>query len=250
LSLLQIDYFLDASEQRILRINQETLERMEFIIALAEDTAVNRISFLQKINTYNNLHLSFTAVNGHECLEQLKGLPQNRMPQIIFMDIEMPEMDGIEAIQIGKCLYPQIHFIVLTVFDDDEKIFEAIKAGASGYLLKHEPAAALYDAIINVLEYGGAPMSPAIARKALRLLSHSEKTEADTAGTLPAVITDREKEILQYTVNGWDAKRIAAELAISTLTVRKHIANIYDKLHVQSKAQVMQLAHRNKWFIS
>jgi DNA-binding NarL/FixJ family response regulator len=223
---------------------------MEFIIALAEDTAVNRISFLQKINTYRNLHLSFTAVNGDECLEQLKGLPQNRMPQIIFMDIEMPGMDGIEAIQIGKCLYPQVHFIVLTVFDDDEKIFEAIKAGASGYLLKHEPAAALYDAIINVLEYGGAPMSPAIARKALRLLSYSEKTKTHSAGTLPSIITEREKEILQYTVNGWDAKRIAAELLISTLTVRKHIANIYEKLHVQSKAQVMQLAHRNKWFIS
>ncbi len=73
--------------------------------------------------------------NGEECLEELKGLPQNIMPQIIFMDIEMPKLSGIQTIASGKTLYPQIHFIVLTVFDDDEKIFEAIKAGASGYLL-------------------------------------------------------------------------------------------------------------------
>lgn len=87
------------------------------------------------------------------------------------MDLEMPHMNGIETISLAKSLYPEIHFVVLTVFDDDEKIFEAIKAGASGYLLKHEPAAVLQEAVMNVLEFGGAPMSPAIARKALQLMS-------------------------------------------------------------------------------
>ncbi len=220
---------------------------MDYSIALAEDNAVNRNTFLQKIKQLNNLQLLFLSNDGHDCLESLKGLPDSNLPQVVFMDIEMPRMDGIETIRIGKAIYPQIHFIVLTVFDDDEKIFEAIKAGASGYLLKYEPADALYDAIINVLEYKGAPMSPAIARKALQLLSASDKQKHDK-GNLPAGITEREKEILQYTVNGWDAKRIAAHLSISTLTVRKHIANIYEKLHVQSKAQVMQMAHKNKWF--
>lgn len=188
------------------------------------------------------------AEDGNECLEELKGLPQAKLPQVIFMDIEMPHLNGIETIAIAKSLYPQIHFIVLTVFDDDEKLFEAIKAGASGYLLKHEPAAVLQDAIINVLEQGGAPMSPAIARKALHLLSQATKPSDTEAEFLPQVITDREREILQYTVNGWDAKRIASVLNISTLTVRKHVANIYTKLHVQSKAQVIQMAHKHGWF--
>ena len=165
------------------------------------------------------------------------------------MDLEMPEMDGIETIRLAKSLYQHIHFIVLTVFDDDEKIFEAIKAGASGYLLKHENAAVLQDAIVTILEFGGAPMSPAIARKALQLLSTSGSRSELTAPTttFPEVITDREKEILQLMINGWDAKRIASEVNLSVLTVRKHIANIYHKLHVNSRAQVMSMAHKNNW---
>lgn len=222
---------------------------MTFTIGLAEDNRVNRNTFYQKIEMYSELKLLFTADNGHQCLEHLKGLPQQKLPQVIFMDIEMPELDGIQTIAIAKSLYPEIHFIVLTVFDDDEKIFEAIKAGASGYLLKHEPASVLQNAVVNVLETGGSPMSPAIARKILNLLSHTQKPEAASApNELPSVLTDREKEILQHTVNGWDAKRISSALDISVLTVRKHIANIYQKLHIQSKAQAMQMAHKNKWF--
>lgn len=221
---------------------------MSFKIALTEDNAVNRNTFQQKVRQLNDFEVLFVAENGHECLEALKGMPEVKLPQVIFMDIEMPEMNGIETISIAKALYPQIHFIVLTVFDDDDKIFEAIKAGASGYLMKHEPAEVLKDSVLNVLENGGAPMSPAIARKALHLLSQTTRAAAEEHGHLPSAITEREKEILQYTVNGWDAKRIAATLNISTLTVRKHIANIYEKLHVQSKAQVIQMAHKNKWF--
>jgi len=218
-------------------------------IALAEDNNINRNTFVQKIKLYPDLHVVFIAANGDECLEQLKGLPQSAMPKIIFMDLEMPGMNGIETIRSAKALYPDIHFIVLTVFDDDDKIFEAIKAGASGYLLKHESAKSLFDAVENVLEYGGAPMSPAIARKALTLLSRTgyEKKEVQTGDSLPKTITEREQEILQHLVNGWDAKRIAATLGLSTLTVRKHIANIYGKLHVNSKAQVVSLAHKNNW---
>lgn len=223
---------------------------MQFRIAMAEDNAVNRNTFLQKIKVSGNLQLVFTAANGSECLEEFKGLPHVQLPQVVFMDLQMPAMDGIETIRIAKSLYPQVHFIVLTVFDDDEKIFEAIKAGASGYLLKHEPASVLEDAIVNVLETGGAPMSPAIARKALQMLSRTtDPVELQRSGSpqMPLNITEREKEILQHMVNGWDAKRIASELQLSVLTVRKHIANIYDKLHVNSRAQVITLAHKNNW---
>jgi DNA-binding NarL/FixJ family response regulator len=220
---------------------------MSFRIALAEDNMVNRNTFMQKLKVAVNLQLVFSASNGHECLQQLKGIPHHSLPQVIFMDLEMPEMDGIETISIAKSLYPQIYFIVLTVFDDDEKIFEAIKAGASGYLLKHEPAAVLQDAVSTVVESGGAPMSPAIARKTLHLLSKTAVAGDTTSAVMPDAITDREQEILQYMVNGWDAKRISSVLSISVLTVRKHIANIYEKLHVNSKAQIISLAHKNKW---
>jgi len=221
---------------------------MKINIALAEDNRVNQHTFSQKIKAYPELELVFIAGNGHQCLEELKHLPHHLVPKVIFMDIEMPEMNGIDTIQMAKSLYPQIHFIVLTVFDDDEKIFEAIKVGASGYLLKHEPAAVINDAVTSVLEFGGAPMSPAIARKALNLLGRLPRIAAhDGFSPIPEMITEREQQILQHTVNGWDAKRIAVELSLSVLTVRKHIANIYTKLHVTSKAQVISLAHKNNW---
>ena len=217
-------------------------------IALAEDNSVNRNTFLNKTREIANCELVFIANNGNECLEKLKALPQ--LPEVVFMDLEMPQMNGIQTISLAKAIYPQIHFIVLTVFDDDEKIFEAIKAGASGYLLKHEPAATLEEAITNVLEFGGAPMSPAIARKALHLLSRSAVAEQSTASSLPTDITEREKEILQYVVNGWDSKKIATTVNLSVLTVRKHIANIYTKLHINSKAQAINMAHKEGWFNS
>ena len=164
------------------------------------------------------------------------------------MDIEMPGINGIDAISIASTLYPDIFFIALTVFDDDDRIFEAIRAGASGYLLKHEEYEALKDAVTNVIEHAGAPMSPAIARKTLQLLSKSTDMSKTAKGTVPEHLSAREKEILQYTVTGWDAKRVAAHLFISTLTVRKHIENIYGKLHVQSKAEVISMAYKNNWF--
>ncbi len=221
-------------------------------IALAEDNAVNRNTFLNKIQHYPDLSLVFSAVDGDDCLEQLKGLPFNQHPDVVFVDLEMPGLDGIQTIQIAKTLYGYIHFIVLTVFDDEEKIFEAIRSGAAGYLLKDESAYAIRNAIASVLDFGGAPMSPAIARKALDMLGKSnmginvphDETEVD------AVLSLREKEILQHTIHGLDAKRIAEILNISVLTVRKHIANIYQRLHVNSKAQIIHLAHERKWFKS
>lgn len=221
---------------------------MSIKVALVEDKKVNVTTFTQKIDQYPDVELLFCAMNGHEFLEELKRIPVTKFPQVVFMDLEMPEMDGIQAIGIAKSLYPQVQFIVLTVFDDDEKIFEAIKAGASGYLLKHESAPVLRDAIANVLEFGGAPMSPAIARKSLSMLSRSEFIRSSKGiNEMDPILSEREKEILQHTITGFDAKRIADILNLSVLTVRKHIANIYEKLHVSSKAQIISLAHKKKW---
>jgi DNA-binding NarL/FixJ family response regulator len=218
-------------------------------IALVEDNAVNRNTFQQKVSQHSNLELIFVANDGKECMSQLKGMPLHLLPRVIFMDIEMPVLNGIETVALAKSIYPEIHFIILTIFDDDEKIFDAIKAGASGYLLKHETHSSIEEAIINVLEYGGAPMSPAIARKALSLLNKTPAAPGrERTNAIPQIITEREKEILQHTVSGWDAKQIAAHLNLSVLTVRKHIANIYEKLHVQSKAQIILMAQKNNWY--
>jgi len=219
-------------------------------IALAEDNVVNRNSFLQKVEGIANLSLIFIAENGNRCLEELAKLHHDRLPEVVFMDIEMPVMDGIQAIRIAKALYPHIHFLVLTVFDDDEKVFEAIRAGASGYLLKQEPLATIVDAVAQVLQYGGAPMSPAIARKTLRLLSQvtlGNQLPLGEKQEMPPLLTEREKEVLRHLVNGWDAKRIGLALGISYLTIRKHLDNIYHKLHINSQAQAISLAHKHKW---
>jgi len=219
-------------------------------IGLVDDKAVNRSSVADKIKQFEDRNLCFIAINGHDCLEQLKGLPMEKMPQVIFMDLEMPGLDGVQTITIARSLYPEIYFIVLTVFDDDDKIFEAIKAGAHGYLLKDENAIALHNAITNVIENGGAPMSAAIARKALDLLSKAQRQieiKDTVLNPLDSLVTEREKEILLHTIKGYDAKRIAEILDISVLTIRKHIANIYQKLHVNSKAQIISLAHKNNW---
>ncbi|MBS1783200.1 MAG: response regulator transcription factor [Bacteroidetes bacterium] len=226
-------------------MNNETKIR----IALVEDQAVNRNTFIRKCAAMTSCELVFLATDGHDCLRQLKTMPESLLPQVLFVDIEMPGMNGIETIAIAHGLYPFIHFLVLTIFDDDAKIFEAIKVGAEGYLLKHETASVLEDAIHNVLEFGGAPMSPPIARKALQMLHRSEMSSTDKEqNTPPAVLSDREVEVLELMVSGLDAKAISIHINLSVHTVRKHIANIYDKLHVRSKAQIISLAHHQGWF--
>lgn len=222
---------------------------MPVTIAFAEDKPVNRHTLVQKIKEYDDVTLLFGAVDGHDFLEQLKQTPFTKHPKVAFIDLEMPNLDGIQTIRLAKVLYPHICFIVLTVFDDDEKIYEAIRAGASGYLLKDENAEAIRRAINDVLENGGAVMSPAIARKAFDLLSRAEmSTETGGSTEMDMILSQREKEILQHTINGYAATQVAEILHISVLTVRRHIANIYEKLHVNSKAQILQLAHKRKWF--
>ena len=218
---------------------------MPIRIAIADDKQINRTTVKEKIALYKEIELVLEAKNGHDFLEQLKQLPEPKRPLVVLMDLEMPIMDGIQTITQATAAYPDVKFIVLTVFEDDEKIFEAIKAGAGGYLLKDDSAVNIIDAITNVVEYNGIPMSPSIARKTMELLRHSpapvatEKTES--------VLTDREMEILKEMVTGKNYKAIGEKLFISPLTVRKHTANIYDKLHVNSRAQIINLAHKNKW---
>src|ERR1700712_3746361 len=128
---------------------------MKYTVALAEDNPINKKAFMHKIAQLGEYAVLFTAASGGDCLQALKELPAGALPQVVFMDIEMPGLSGIDTIAIAKSNYPEIHFIILTVFDDDTKIFDAIRAGASGYLLKHEPASALHNAVLDVVMHGG-----------------------------------------------------------------------------------------------
>ena len=153
------------------------------------------------------------------------------------------------AVKYAHLIYPDLKFLMLTVFDDDDKIFEAIKNGASGYLLKDEKTSTIIDHIQQLLDVGGAPMSPSIARKALTLLSRARIDEKDSArDDVSERLSERECDVLKLVVEGKDYKAIAEKLFLSTHTIRKHIANIYEKLHVSSKAQVINLALQSKWF--
>lgn len=218
---------------------------MKFRIAVVDDKKQNIVSVLQEINYSNEVEIVLTSSNGQDYLEQLKQLPINQHPQVVLMDIDMPIMNGIEAVRNSNILYPHIQSIMLTVFDDDDKLFQAIQAGAKGYLLKEERGNAILNAIKEVLEKQGAPMSPAIARKALALLTKKQTTTTDT--NTDSNLSEREVDILKSMVNGLGYKEIAIKLFISPHTVRNHIAKIYEKLHITSKSQAITLAIKNSW---
>lgn len=222
---------------------------MKIKLAIVDDKSQNRISLAEKISFSDDIDIVLTAVNGADFLDQLKTVQPNARPQVVLMDIEMPVMNGIEAVRIGKQLYPAIKFLILTVFDDDDKIFEAIKSGADGYLLKDEKLLVIIECIQQLVEIGGAPMSPRIARKALDLLMHAslqQKQKEAVSKTETYLLSERETEVLHLLVDGYNYRTIAEKLFLSTHTVRKHIANIYEKLHVTSKAQAIKIANNDK----
>jgi DNA-binding NarL/FixJ family response regulator len=212
-------------------------------IAIVDDKQPNRVSLQEKLSFLKDIEVAFTAANGEDFLQQIKAQKQDI--DVVLMDIDMPIMNGIEAVNTGSSLYPQTKFLMLTVFDDDEKIFEAIKAGAIGYLLKDENVDKIIEALWQIVEYGGSPMSPRIARKALNLLMGSNLNKSTKEAT---VLSSREMDILKGLVEGLDYKGVAEKLFISPYTVRTHITKIYQKLHVSSKTQAVMLAVKNKWF--
>jgi DNA-binding NarL/FixJ family response regulator len=160
-------------------------------------------------------------------------------PEIFFVDIGLPGMSGIEGIQQIKRISPTSHIIIITVYDDDQKVFNALCAGASGYLLKSSPDEKIIEAITDVLN-GGAPMNAQIARKALNVFLNRTSTVDDYG------LTNREKDILGLVVEGLPKKQIADHLHISYYTVDTHIKNIYAKLHVQSSTGAVSKALKER----
>ncbi len=220
---------------------------MQLSIGIVDDKSQNRISLAERINYSGNIKVVLSARDGNDFLGQMKQLHHTAYPEVVLMDIEMPGMNGIETVRTGKQLYPGLRFLMLTVFDDEDKIFEAIKAGASGYLLKDEKVSVIIECIQQLVDLGGAPMSPHIARKALDMLMAASYTPKGNTGTEKNNynLSEREMEVLKLTVDGYDYKAVADKLYLSPHTVRKHIANIYQKLHVSSKAQAIKIVTKN-----
>ncbi|MEX0721957.1 MAG: response regulator transcription factor [Balneolaceae bacterium] len=172
--------------------------------------------------------------------EMLEHLEEHQKPDVILMDIQLPGMSGIKGMEIIKSKYPEIEIIMLTIYHDSHKIFDSLKAGASGYLLKHTSLPEIKESIENLLK-GGAPMSPQIARK---VISHFNK-EAPKKNE-DSMLTNREQDIVNGLVDGLSYKMIADRFDISIDTVRAHIRNIYKKLHVNSKAEVIAKSLRGE----
>ena len=174
-----------------------------------------------------------------EC-ESLLSVLDDILPDVFLMDISMPGMNGIECTSKIKRLYPSADIIILTVYEDDSRIFESLRAGASGYILKKSSLDQILDAIRDV-NSGGAPMTPIIAKKVLNYFSETPEEQEDFN------LTKREKEILHELVNGLSYKKISDTLYISLDTVRSHIKNIYQKLHVNSKSEaILKALNKNR----
>ena len=179
-----------------------------------------------------------------DCSSLLKDIEQSG-PDVVLMDIEMPGMSGIEGVKLLKEHFPSIVVIMQTVFEEENKVFQAICNGASGYLLKDTPPARLMEAIVEASK-GGAPMSPSIAKKTLELFQKHLGKYKDDSASIDYHLSKRETEILQWLVKGYSYKMIAAACSISFDTVRSHIRNIYDKLHVASMTEAVAKAIKEK----
>lgn len=214
---------------------------MNLKIAIAEDNNFLAKAVIEKLSFFNDLEYKFRGVNGAELIGKLEV---NHNIDVLLMDIQMPEMDGIVATEIIKAKYPHIKILMLTVFDDDENIFNAIKAGASGYLLKEINAENLHKCIFEVTN-GGAPMTPSIALKTLNLLCNP--IIIDNTDEIEKIkLTNRETDILEHLSKGLNYNEIADNLIISPSTVRKHIENIYKKLQVHNKMEAVFKARKHK----
>ena len=204
------------------------------LVALVEDNANLRQHFVERFRFFEDVKLVFSAGSGEECLTKMAALPMDEQPAVVLIDIELPGISGIETTRQLTAEYPNIDVMMLTVFEHEEKIFAAIQAGASGYLLKDESTDIIVGALLE-LQRGGAPMSPAVARKLMHFVREadpqSEQTPTETFN-----LSDRERELLGHLINDETDAQIADRMHISPHTVRTHIKNIYKKLHVHSRA--------------
>jgi len=197
-------------------------------VAIVEDIKEIREGLQLLINSSDDFFCRQVYANGEEALEQM---PQSQ-PDVVLMDIHLPGINGIDCVRKLKHQCPATQFIMSTIYEDDDTIFESLKAGATGYLLKKTEPSKILDAIKEVVS-GGSPMNTQIARKVIA--SFQSKNGIDET----EILTPKEKEIVKALSKGLRYKEIAAGMRISIETVRSHVRRIYEKLHVQSRTEAL-----------
>jgi len=205
---------------------------MSITLAIVEDLDEVREGLKQFISLNPEFKVLDTYKTAEEALHSLPGIH----PDIVIMDINLPGISGIECIRLVKKKIPNTQFMMFTVYENDEKVFEALKAGASGYLLKNTGLLQITESLKELYD-GGSPMSSNIARKLVTIF-RQEHTETEPMEAL----SKRENEVLQLLAKGLLYKEIADQLSISTGTVRQHIHKIYEKLHVQNRTEAINKA--------
>jgi DNA-binding NarL/FixJ family response regulator len=201
-------------------------------VAIVEDIDEVREALRVLINGSQGFTCTHVFADAERALRELPGLK----PDVAVVDIHLPGKSGTDCVRELKDQLPATQFMMCTVYDDDDHIFDALKAGATGYILKRTSPAQILEAI-RELHSGGSPMSSEVAR---RVISSIQKRDSHSAEA--EVLTDREKEILDYLALGFLYKEIADKLSISKETVKKHIHNIYEKLHVQTRTEALNKA--------
>jgi DNA-binding NarL/FixJ family response regulator len=202
---------------------------MAINVALVEDIEKIREGLAVLIDGSEGFHCSGAFRSAEEALRTLPAAP----PDIVLMDIELPRMSGIECTARLRDLCPDVQIMILTVYEDDDKVFKSLVAGATGYLLKRTPPAALLEAL-RVIHEGGSPMSDQIARKVVQAFQQMGKSSAETEN-----LSEREMEILLHLSKGYHDQEIADNFFLSVKTVRTHLRNIYRKLHVRSRTEAV-----------
>ena len=210
---------------------------MEIKVAIFEDNKKLRENLEQLINNADDMYCSGAFPDANKLLRNM----QSANPDVVMMDINMPGISGIEAVQQIKEKYPDVQILMQTVFEENNKIFAAICAGASGYMLKKTAPQKMLDAIRETYN-GGAPMTASVAVKVLQMFR--SQSSADKKEYID--LSDREKEILALLVKGKSYKTIAAECFVSIDTVKTHVKHVYEKLHVHSKSEAVAKAIHQK----
>ena len=214
-------------------------ERLKVLVV--DDHALFRRGLQMVLKSEDDIEVVGEAADGNEAVEKA----QESMPDVILMDVRMPHRSGIEATQQIKDLLPHVKILMLTISDEEADLYEAIKAGASGYLLKEISIDEVADAIRSVFA-GQSRLSPSMAAKLLQEFAAMSKRAAE-ARQLPAPrLTDREMEVLRLVAQGLNNRDIAKELFISENTVKNHIRNILEKLHLHSRMEAVVYAVREK----
>jgi DNA-binding NarL/FixJ family response regulator len=198
-------------------------------VAIVEDNPTVRRNLERWLNLSAGFRCVCTCCDGTEALRMI---PLHQ-PKIVLMDIQMPKMSGVDCVARLKALMPSVQIIMLTVYEDTDTIFKALRAGASGYLLKRCPHQEILLAIREILQ-GGAPMSSAIARKVVAAFHEPTKVE-----NVHIVLSAREREILDLLSQGLSNKEIGAKLSVSPFTVKNHLAKVFEKLHVRSRTEAV-----------